>query len=284
MITGNKKIGVIGNGFVGGAISYGFVSRGADVKVYDREPERSLDAIESVLSCDFVFVCLPTPMLSPEGGDADLSILIDFFEHAVSLEKLDPIYIIKSTVPVGTTEMISCLHKDLKVIHNPEFLTAANAREDFINSERTVLGGDDSLTSIVSDLYYAYFQEDLTVTMSSKASELVKYTANSFLALKVSYFNMVFEFARKNNINFGDVVSGACLDSRIGFSHTGVPGPDGDYGYGGTCFPKDINAMINMFGRSEVDNLILRSSWEYNKKIRKSWDWSNKPSAVSSEK
>ena len=116
--------------------------------------------------------------------------------------------------------------------------------------------------------------------MNSKASELVKYSANTFLALKVSFFNMVFEFSHKNNINFDDVIEGVCSDSRIGYSHSNVPGPDGDYGYGGTCFPKDINAMIRMMDRFDVDSLLLKASWHYNKNRRKNWDWADNPSAV----
>jgi UDPglucose 6-dehydrogenase len=274
-------IGIIGNGFVGGAVSYGFITRGAYVKVYDKDANRRLDSMKSVLGCNFVFVCLPTPMLSAEGDDADLSILIEFFDGVVSEEDFNPIYVIKSTVPVGPTEMISSLHKDLNVVHNPEFLTASNARRDFINAERTVIGGKNSLADAVENVYSQYFPEIPSIKMASSASELVKYTANSFLALKVSYFNMIFEFAEKSKINFYDVISGVSSDSRIGESHCSVPGPDGDFGYGGTCFPKDVNAMIKMLDRQDIYSRILEASWHYNKKRRKHWDWAESPSAVS---
>ena len=286
MLFGNERIGVVGNGFVGGAVAHGFVRKGLDVFVYDKQPNRSLDSIEDVLSCDFIFVCLPTPMNSAEGGDADLSILIEFFEYINEIEAFDPIYILKSTVPVGTTEMLSSLNKEIKLVHNPEFLTAANAKEDFLNPERTVIGGPAELAQIVSNLFMDYFCTERNkvcekpILMDSKASEIVKYSANSFLALKVSFFNMVFELSKKTGVNFDDVVNGVCSDSRIGYSHTLVPGPDGQMGYGGTCFPKDINAMIKMLERLNIDNDILKASWYYNKNMRKEWDWSSNPSAV----
>ena len=275
----DKIIGVIGNGFVGNAVASGFKSVGADVRVYDKDPSRSPNTLDETMESDFIFVCLPTPMQSAEGGDVDLTILTEFFNQP-DLNK-DPIYIIKSTVPVGTTWKMA-INSGANVVHNPEFLTAANAEEDFINAERTVIGGNHLWTSPVADLYKTYWPDTRVITVASNASEMIKYTANSFLALKVSFFNMMFDYCQRVGINYSDVLSGVCTDSRIGSSHTQVPGPDGDRGYGGTCFPKDINAMKEMFLYAGVNCDILSDSWKYNKRIRENWDWANNPSAVSS--
>ena len=158
----------------------------------------------------------------------------------------------------------------------------ADMCKDFINAERTVIGGNHLWTSPVADLYKTYWPDTRVITVASNASEMIKYTANSFLAIKVSFFNMMFDYCQRVGINYSDVLSGVCTDSRIGSSHTQVPGPDGDRGYGGTCFPKDINAMKEMFLYAGVNCDILSDSWKYNKRIRENWDWANNPSAVSS--
>ena len=277
------KIGIIGNGFVGDAVHYGFSASIDNIKVYDKDHNKSLNTIEEVLDCEFVFVCLPTPMRKAEGGDADLSILINFFSYVAEVEATEAIYILKSTVPVGTTEMLSSLHEDLKIVHNPEFLTANNARQDFANAERTVIGGHPDITRKVSELYTDFMLEALheePILVHSRESELIKYSANCFLALKVSYFNTIFQLCQGLGIDFENVIAGTCSDSRIGYSHSSVPGPDGDFGYGGTCFPKDVNAMIKMLNRHDVNADMLKASWLQNLSVRKFWDWSNSPSAV----
>lgn len=282
----DNYIGIIGNGFVGDAVYYGFSASVDNIKVYDKDDNKSLNSIEEVLDCDFVFVCLPTPMTNVKGSEVDLSILIDFFSYVSEIEATDSIYILKSTVPIGTTDMLSSLHKELKIVHNPEFLTANNARDDFVNAERTVIGGSSDLAKKVSNLYSEHLLDSLyedPILVDSKESELIKYSSNCFLALKVSYFNMIFELCKSIGIDFNSVVNGTCSDSRIGRSHSSVPGPDGDFGYGGTCFPKDINAMINMMNRYGIDNNMLTASWLQNLRLRRNWDWASIPSAVTSK-
>ena len=293
MSTGNKSrftslrpglsIGIIGNGFVGDAVHNGFSEQNILCKVYDKDPMKTLNTIEEVLDCDFVFVCLPTPMTNESGGHADLSILIDFFNYVIQVDATEAVYIIKSTVPVGTTEMINSLSENLQVVHNPEFLTAANARSDFLNAERTVIGGENDVCEKVSEMLKntILHQYEDPIIVSSDESELTKYASNCFLALKVSYFNMIYQLCEKRNIDFKNVVSATCSDSRIGNSHSSVPGPDGDFGYGGTCFPKDINAMIKTLWEHDVDSRMLEASWNQNLQVRKNRDWANNPSAVS---
>jgi len=233
------KIGIVGAGFVGGAIARGFALT-ADVKIYDKDPKISPHFFEDVCKSEFIFLCLPTPMTHVEGGEADLSIVRSVCKE---LEKYNTqaICIIKSTVPIGTTRKLN-EEFDLKIIHNPEFLTARNADLDFITPSRIVLGGEVSFTSKVSKLFADRFPGANILCMSSYESEAVKYVANCFFAVKVTFFNEVFLGLQKVataqsgfSLNWDKVMKGVLTDGRIGVSHYEVPGHDGKLGFGGSC-------------------------------------------------
>lgn len=273
------RVGIVGNGFVGNAVYQNFKDS-FETSVYDASPARTYNSLGQVLQSDFVFVCLPTPMVSPQGGGCDLTILMDFFNNLPN--NLKCLFIIKSTVPIGTTKAISANRPDLKIVHSPEFLTAKNAVNDFANPSRNVVGGPIELATTVKELYQQKYGVQIPILLtSSDESEAIKYFSNSFLALKVSYFNVLFQLADKMGFDYCTVVSGIISDPRIGSSHTSVPGPDGFLGYGGTCFPKDINSLISTLNSHNVNCSILEQSWEYNKEIREMWDWASNPSAVS---
>ena len=277
-----KTIGIIGNGFVGKAVAKGFADH-LDVFIYDLDEDKSTHTMIKTLRCDYVFVCLPTPMISSDGGKCNLSILDNFFKEA-SLIETKATFIIKSTVPVGTTDRLCRLYPHMNIVHNPEFLTAANAERDFINADRHVVGGDSKLAFDVGTLYGTHFPHIPVYTMRSNESECVKYFANCFLASKVMVFNeMRMLCDNLSDVDYDRVMEGVCSDERIGSSHTSVPGPDGDYGFGGTCFPKDINSLINIMLEHGVDPIVLKSVWEQNKNYRKTWDWSDNQSAVLKE-
>ena len=281
------KIGVIGNGFVGNAVASGFIplresllgSTLLEVFVYDIDKSKSPNTLEETLQCNFVFVCLPTPMTDAEGGRCNLSLLEKFFDD-VSKVETEAVFIIKSTVPVGTTDRMCELYPHMKIAHNPEFLTAANAVHDFVNADRHVVGGEPDVVSHVETLYKTYFPNTKIFTMKSKESECVKYFANCFLAAKVMVFNEMKMLCNNIDVDYNKILRGVGSDHRIGHSHTFVPGPDGDYGFGGTCFPKDINSLINIMIDNDVDPIVLKSVWEQNKNYRETWDWSDNQSAV----
>ena len=129
------KVGVIGNGFVGEAISFAFSST-SDLYVYDTEPLKSLNDLEIVHNCDYVFICVPTPMF--KDGSQDLSYVESAFEKATN----KPIYILKSTVLPGTTERLSKKYSNFKIIFSPEFLTERTAKLDMLTQSRIILGGE----------------------------------------------------------------------------------------------------------------------------------------------
>jgi len=278
-----SDIGIIGNGFVGSAVAHGF--RDQKPLIYDINPEASTHSFDEVANCKYLFICLPTPMVSATGGEANTSIVEECFQK---LDKnQEQVIILKSTVPVGTTKKLAKKHRIRNLVHCPEFLTAANAKYDFVNAERTVIGSPyyrpeviEKYSEMAKELFVDVFPNTPVFTMSSCESEMVKYTANCFLATKVGFFNMIFMLGEKLGLDYDRILEGVLSDPRIGDSHTKVPGPDGDYGFGGTCFPKDINAMIKTLQDHNISPSILESVWKDNMNYRTNWDWSKNESAV----
>lgn len=257
------KIGIIGNGFVGNAIYQNFKDKEV-TKVYDVRVHRSHNTLDDTIDSDIVFVCLPTPM--QEDGQCDLSYVLEFFRN---VKQTNALFVIKSTVPIGTTDKICEKRPDLRVVHNPEFLTAVNAVEDFKNTDRHIIGGKQEWCIDLKNLFIKYYPNTPIQITTSKESETIKYFCNSFLASKVAFFNNLFEICQKFDMNFDSVKNGVVSDKRIGPAHTKVPGPDGLMGFGGYCFPKDINALINTLKENGVDDSLFSTVWAYNQRIRK---------------
>ena len=269
-------VGIIGNGFVGNAV-YQNVRDKVETKIYDVDKNRSLNTFEEVLQQEYVFVCVPTPMKAD--GSCDLSILEKLFEDISKIEMElfeERTFIIKSTVPIGTTKRLVEKYPLLWIVHNPEFLTARNAVSDLAEADRTVIGGDSLLTGRVAKLYWGYVyygQEPNIIQTTSDESEAIKYFSNTFLAYKVAYFNKVYDVCEKLGMDYKNLRKGITTDPRIGESHTQVPGIDNDRGFGGTCFPKDLNSLIVQMESHNVNADMLKEVWKYNEQIRTVIDW-----------
>jgi UDPglucose 6-dehydrogenase len=267
-----NKIGVVGAGIVGNAFYEG-MRHAFDVVRYDTRPEFSDvgSLVELLQVVDGpIFVCVPTPM-NPDGS-ASTAIVEDVVRNIYGWG--ERIVVIKSTVPPGTTDRLNKMFgPTLSVVFNPEFLTEANPVEDFKNQDRIIVGGDSEATQIVSNIYsIAYFGVS-QYQCDATTAEMVKYVGNCFLATKISFANEISQICEKLGVAYEGVINLAMLDKRLGRSHWKVPGPDGHYGFGLTCFPKDINALIAVAFELGVDPKILRAAWEKNLEVRPERDW-----------
>ena len=263
------KVGVIGNGFVGEAISFAF-SPVADLYVYDKDPLKSINSLESVHNCDFVFICVPTPMF--QDGSQDLSYVESTFKKANN----NPIYILKSTVLPGTTIELCKNFPKSKIIFSPEFLSERTAKLDMLTQSRIILGGELSLTEKAKTLFNQRFKIKNIIQTDSKTAELTKYMNNTFFATKVSIMNEFKLLCDKIGANWEDALKGFVSDGRIGDSHLNVPGHDGKLGYGGTCFPKDVNALLSFSKKHDIELNTIKGGWKTNLKIRVEKDWEEK--------
>ena len=263
------KVGVIGNGFVGEAISFAFSSI-SNLYVYDTDPLKRIDDLHSVHNCDFVFICVPTPMF--KDGSQDLSYVESTFKNATN----KPVYILKSTVLPGTTEKLSKKYSNIQIIFSPEFLTERTAKLDMLTQSRIILGGEFKLTEKAKTLFNQRFKIKNIIQTDSKTAELTKYMNNTFFATKVSIMNEFKLLCDKIGANWEDALTGFVSDGRIGDSHLNVPGHDGKLGYGGTCFPKDVNALLSFSKKHNIELSTIRGGWNTNLKVRVEKDWEEK--------
>lgn len=268
------KVGIIGNGFVGESQAFAF-SPVAEVRIYDTNPLRATHTLNEVCECDFVFVCVPTPMSSD--GSQDLSYIENVFESV----SRGPIYIIKSTILPGTTKKLQDQF-GVDIIFSPEFLTERTAKLDMLTQARIVFGGKKRLCDEVIKLFAERFMNRHFIVTDSTTAELIKYMNNSFFATKVSIMNEFKRLSDALGTNWDDAMHGFAADGRIGDSHLHVPGPDGKLGYGGTCFPKDVNALITLARELDVPVHSIEGGWRTNLEVRPEQEWkSMKGRAVS---
>jgi nucleotide sugar dehydrogenase len=271
------KVGVIGNGFVGEAQAFAF-SPTTDLRIHDVDPLRTTHTLEQVNECDFIFVCVPTPM--KKNGTQDLTYIERVFDEAIA----GPIYIIKSTVLPGTTQELSIKFPNLSIVFSPEFLTERTAKLDMLTQSRIVLGGKKESTEKVKSLFEQRFMNRHIIETDSTTAELIKYMNNTFFATKVSIMNEFKLLSDAIGANWKDALYGFASDGRIGDSHLHVPGPDGRLGYGGTCFPKDVNALLTFAEDNGVKLNTILGGWTTNLHVRPERDWEkDKGRAVSDE-
>ena len=266
------KIGIIGQGYVGTAIKVGFEPH-YTVETYDKYDgfKSTVQLFDLVAECEVIFVCVPTPMNTDGTCHTDIveSVIEEIDKWVSSYHKdIEPTVVIKSTISPGTTDRLHKKYKNINVIFNPEFLTEMNFLEDFKNQTRIILGGTRKGTNILRQVYSKVFPHATIVKTGSKTAEMVKYFVNCFLATKVSFANEMKQICDKIGIDYDKVVEYATYDERLGKSHWAVPGPDGDFGFGGHCLPKDVSAIV-----SEFDSELLKSVLEVNDKVRKNRDW-----------
>ena len=279
----SNNIGIVGQGFVGTATYEGLRDH-FNVYTYDKFLKEKSNCSTLRQVCEYakiVFVCLPTPM--KKNGSCDLSIL-DRVITQINSFKLENIVVIKSTIPPGTTANYNHQCDNIQVVFNPEFLTEANYIEDFKNQNRIIIGGPRPASTIVKNMFTKVFQEVPIIKTGSNTAESVKYFINTFLATKVSFANEFKQICDKVDVDYDKVVEYALYDERLGRSHFATPGPDGRTGFGGSCFPKDINALIYYAAELGVSTPVLTGAWTKNLQVRPEKDWEKlKGRAISEE-
>jgi len=270
------KVGIIGLGFVGESQAFAF-SPTSEIRIYDIDPLKSTHTLEEVCQCDFVFIAVPTPM--KKNGSQDLS----YIENVFSQVTPGPIFIIKSTILPGTTKKINEEYNELDIIFSPEFLTERTAKLDMLTQSRIIFGGSKQLCFKVKKLFEQRFMNRHYIITDSTTAELIKYMNNTFLATKVSIINEFKRLADNLGANWKDALHGFAADGRIGESHLQVPGPDGKLGYGGTCFPKDVNALITLGKELGTPMNTIEVGWKTNLEVRPEADWENDKGRAVSE-
>jgi len=294
-----KNIAVIGAcGFVGNALTQGMV-HAFDVVAFDIK--QGIFCISDSGKCRIplpednyihilkltegpVFVCVPTPMNEDGSCNTDIveSVVAQINEASAKLNK-KTIVVVKSTVPPGTCEKLGEKYTDCYVCFNPEFLTERNAVEDFKNQDRIIIGGPREGTNVLKQVYERAYPNVPVTKTSSTIAELVKYTTNCFLATKVSFANELNQICEKLNVDYDKVIEYATKDKRLGTSHWSVPGPmpadDGTgrllKGFAGSCFVKDLNALISLAKSLGIDPKVMLAAWEKNLEVRPEKDWLN---------
>jgi len=266
------KLGIIGCGFVGGSVNKGF-DKDVEKFIVDPKVENSVSLQELVeAGPSITFVCLPTPQQETH-QDVDIYIVRDMLAQLEALE-YKGIVVLKSTI---TPYYLTKFKKDfqLKIVYNPEFLRETNADYDFINPDMQILGGKWKECEVVEKAYVRHSSVKVVPTFKTDliTASFLKYTINSWLATKVAFFNELHELFEQSGSNssweqFTEMLRN---DERIGKSHMQVPGPDGQFGYGGSCFPKDTNALLyyakqTANGKSPLT--ILESAVKSNSKRR----------------
>ena len=281
-----KTIGIIGQGFVGSSVFAG-LKKFYNIETYDVISEKSTTKSvgELVWKSGMVFVCLPTPMR--KDGSCDTRIIEGALKEIDEcLAKLGEkkLVITKSTVPPQTHDLWNSKYENLNLVFNPEFLTEANAVQDFKNQNRIVLGGHPNNCEEAVNMFQKAFPHVEYFCTNFTTAELIKYFINCFLATKVSFANEFYQICSSLGADYTRVVAGSLLDKRIGTSHLSVPGPDGDFGFGGHCFPKDLSAMIHLSKSIDVNPTVLEATKSKNAEVRNNKDWeSMKGRAVSDD-
>lgn len=272
-------IGIIGQGFVGGAV-YETLSQYQRVSTYDLHRDKcNTDTVELLIDeSDIIFVCLPTPMTMT--GRCYTGIIEEVLEKINSYASPGKVVITKSTVPPGTHKEWNKTYNNLSIVFNPEFLTEANAVQDFQAQRQIILGAETTEAQLsAKKAFELAFPANKVeyISCTYEEAEAIKYFRNTFLSVKISFCNEFYMMCKEMGIDYDKVSEVAHLDNRLGTSHYRVPGPDGDMGFGGHCFPKDINALIQKCQEQNINSDMLMTAWRVNEKYRQNRDWENMP-------
>lgn len=259
------KVAIIGLGFVGNALLNAIKN---DVRVYKVDPKLGTSVKDLVdFKPNIIFITVPTPMY--DNGDQDTSILEKVLDQINKLN-INSEVVVKSTVLPNNLKRIQATFKDL--VYNPEFLREKEAFNDFVNGKLILFGGPINKCEEIANFYKEHtlcIHQDYQFTDILSAS-LIKYSINSFLAAKVIFFNQLNNIFKNIDTNetWESFIKILSIDERLGNTHMDVPGHDNRLGFGGACFPKDANAIINFSKAMNAEFTLLKKAVEINNEIR----------------
>lgn len=248
----------MGLGFVGGATKKYFASNGQQPLVYDKY--KHIGSLTEVNRAEIVFICVPTPF-QPKTGFS-----LSAVQSAIKALDGSKIVVIKSSVVPGTTERLQQEYPHHKILFNPEFLREVSAYKDLIHPDRQILGYTPQSKAVAKRVLKLLPKAPFTKIMKSREAEMVKYMANTFLALKVVFANEFYELSKALGLNYEEVYLAVGADKRINHSHLNVA-QDGYRGYGGSCFPKDVNAILELAKNKRVKFDLLNTARRINKRL-----------------
>tara|TARA_B110000305_G_C19456787_1_gene651494 strand:- start:3369 stop:4241 length:873 start_codon:yes stop_codon:yes gene_type:complete len=255
-------VSVMGLGFVGGSMKKSFEMKGVEVIGYDKFKDEFKDNFMACLKSDIAFLALPT-VFDEEKSEYDKSCIREVCTDLMKNE-YNGIVVIKSTVEPTTTMILSEEFPTLKFVHNPEFLTAATAFDDFHNQSHIVLGKGPIVSEEemykLSKFYMDLYPDAEMSFCSCTESESMKIFVNCFYSVKVQFFNELYLLCENMECDYNVVKDLMLKNKWINPMHTDVPGPDGKLSYGGYCFPKDTNALLNHMKRVNTPYKVLEAT------------------------
>ncbi len=287
-------VGQIGVGYIGKAVINLFENgsgRCFDVVSYDKatDPDSRFD--EVVSTAEVIFIAVPTPMESD--GRCHTGIVQGVLErlYTQTLRPVDEfVVVVKSTVPPGSTDAWRRLFPGLRLVFSPEFLTERNSLNDFMDARRLLLGGRMEDCELVARFFAEAWRFRIDAMLEAQAAgmpddgpvlvfcdstvaELVKYFTNTYLATVVTFANEFRLICDALGAPYESVRELALLDDRISPSHLQVPGPDGSWGFGGSCFPKDVNSIRHVARSLGIPERLFSTVVLRNEELRPSKDW-----------
>lgn len=282
-------IGILGMGFVGGTTAKVFGKK-HEILPYDKykQPFNTRACIEALVrEAELAFICVPTPM--KPSGEIDYSPMDDSLQlmqetaARIGRNPEEILITIRSTAVSGTTDGFAAKYP-FRFAFNPEFLREKHALEDMEKTDRVVLGvSDDESKAKLEQAYKALFPNAKYFFVTPKEAEMVKYMANGMLAAQIALANEFYRICQAMGIPYDTIKDIVLEDSRIGRNLT-VPGHDGDFGFGGKCFPKDLNALIYAARGAQYRPYLLEEVWRLNEAVRRHRDWEAIPGATSANK
>ena len=239
-------IGIIGLGMVGKAVKYGF----SKTQVFYSDPKYNTVSVKDIcrINPEAIFVCVPTP------SDGTNYTLLKSVLQTIKDSGYTGITVVKSTVLPEHLE-------GFDVLYNPEFLTRTTANEDFVNPPYLIIGGNRDRGNRLREIYSEYSIVDTSncYLVDIATASLIKYTMNTFYALKVTYMNSVYDVAQDMGANYELAAGVLATHPWMGSHHFAVPGPDGKRGFGGPCLPKDTKAFTDKYNIALLDTVLLQN-------------------------